>query len=136
MADQIRRDYLIGQAVQAGKFTAARAPFYQEMYDRDPAGTEQILAMLGPALAGVRGLDPAEQQPYPRSLFPELDRRARRQAAPPAIAGNAPEAAEHARPVTPAAEVDLSPDQVGAWSHQLGFDTAAKAGRVTRDEQR
>jgi hypothetical protein len=135
MTDTARRDYLIGEAVAAGKFMAERAPFYRERYDRDPAGTEQVLAMLAPALAGVAGLEPA---PYPRELFPELDRRARRAAGVPATfapAATAPPAATaaHARPVTPAAESALTPEQVGAWSHELGFDRVeASVGRVAR----
>lgn len=128
--DTVRRDYLIDQAVRKGKFPATRAGFYREAYDRDPAGTEQALAMLTPALAGVAGLDPADA-PYQRALFPELDRQARRAAPVTALAAGA-EQVRPTAPAPPAAQPELTPEQVAAWSHALGFDKTAASGRVIR----
>lgn len=35
-------------------------------------------------------------------------------------------------PAPPAAQVELSPEQVAAWSRELGFAQSAASGRVTR----
>jgi hypothetical protein len=73
--------------------------------------------------------------PYPRELYPELDRRRSgheshafaAQAEPPAVA-------PHARPIATSASAAgaLSPENVARWSGELGFTRAARIGRVTR----
>lgn len=135
-----RRDYLISEAIRAGKFTAARAQHYRQMYDRDPAGTEQLLAALAPAgtalaaagaLAGHPGPQ-AEPAPYPRELFPELARHDRHAPVAPALAAVA--APQPAPPARPAADPGvIPPEQVARWSAELFPETqAARGGRVTR----
>lgn len=139
MVDTQRREQLLAEAVRAGKFTAQRAEHYRQLYDSDPAGTEQVLAALAPVgnaitaaavLAGAPAAVLAEVPPYPRELFPELVRRERR-AAPPAAAE--PAAAEHVRPGAPPAEASIRDEQVARWSAELFPETQAQQhGRITR----
>lgn len=75
--------------------------------------------------------------PYPRELFPELARHERRRSATPTTATQPTVArpvvsAQHARPVTPAAEGALTPEAVAGWSAELGFSAPAKQGRIVR----
>lgn len=135
---ELRREYVLDQAVAAGKFSRSRAAYWRGEYDRDPAGTEQTIASLASALTP----DP----PYPREiLFPT--RLSRRRASSPAPAtATAPAAA----PAPPAAAREVpsgdeagtgpgipgsgpSPEDVAAWSARLFPETVhAGAGRVTR----
>jgi hypothetical protein len=74
---------------------------------------------------------------YPRQLFPELARHERRRAATPTTATqplvSRPVAnARQARPVTPAAEGEMTPETVAGWSAELGFSVPAKQGRIVR----
>jgi hypothetical protein len=64
--DPYRREYVLAQAVSAGKFAPERSTHYRTLYDRDPAGTEVLLARLASGVAAGGGA------PYPRELFPEL----------------------------------------------------------------
>ena len=71
-----RRDRDIEQAVMAGKFPAARVPHWQRLYDRDPEGTQVVLASLTPGVVptqdiGVPGgpMAAQEAEDYER-LFP------------------------------------------------------------------
>jgi hypothetical protein len=130
MADAIRREYLLDHAILAGKFPVQRRQHWQQRYDRDPVGTEQVLAALAPIVTG------AQVSPYPREMFPELDRQPRRQragaSAPSASAAHVSAAAP--LPPTVAAGDDLTPEVVAAWSREL-FPEAAYAEiprRVTR----
>jgi hypothetical protein len=81
----------------------------------------------------------AGNPPYPRELFPELRRDRRGAASPLATATTSqpvrarpPVNAQHLRPVTPAAEAELTPEAVAGWSAELGFATGPRSGRITR----
>jgi hypothetical protein len=65
------RDAVIRAAVKARKILKSEAKRYREMYDRDPVGTQQLLAKLtpGPPLKGEVG------KPEGTGLFRELDNR-------------------------------------------------------------
>jgi hypothetical protein len=120
MNDTTRRDYVLSEAIAAGKFGESRRAHWQGQYDRDPAGTEQVLA----ALVSVH-----PEPPYPRSLFPELDRRQQR----PGRAHATATATAPPPPPTPAATGDISDEVVAGWSRSLFPETAsASSGRVTR----
>lgn len=138
MHDQpFRREYVLDTAVAAGKFAESRRAHYRQMYDRDPAGTEQLLA----ALASVG----SEKPPYPRELFPELARlpsfppeedadagvvaMSRRQ---PPSSGHAPAPAAHA-----SSGMELTPENVSRWSAELFPETAAggQPGLITFDQK-
>jgi hypothetical protein len=129
----LRRDYLVEQAVQAGKFPPERRGHWRTLYDRDPAGTETTLAALAPALVGVRTPSAllAGDSPYPRELFPELVRADRRAVVTTQVAP-ATAAVAHPRPAAPppeASETELSPELVSNWSHDM-FPEAAASGAV------
>ena len=88
----------------------------------------------GAIATAERVLAGAQAFPYPRELFPELARRDRHSQRPATFAA-APErpVAQHPQPITSAAEKNLTPEQVSAWAHELGFDrVTARAGRITR----
>jgi hypothetical protein len=82
----------------------------------------------------------AGNSPYPRELFPELGRRDRRAAsstratATPSeqVVDRAGRGVPHARPVTAAAEAELTAEVVAGWSAELGFAAGPGPGRVTR----
>jgi hypothetical protein len=82
----------------------------------------------------------AGNPPYPRELFPELRRGERRGAASTfamattsqPVRARPPVNAQHLRPVTPAAEAELTPEAVAGWSAELGFATGPRSGRITR----
>jgi hypothetical protein len=82
----------------------------------------------------------AGSPPYPRELFPELGRRepsdrrgaASARATRPVVDARREGGVRHPRPVTPAAEAELAPEAVAAWSADLGFAAPAKQGRITR----
>src|SRR5262245_39487547 len=72
MLDTQRRDALISAAIAAGKFAPDRREHYRQMYDRDPGGTELVLAALTP---GVPPVPVASfNSPHTAELFPDLAR--------------------------------------------------------------
>lgn len=107
-----RRDQLIGAAIQAGKFPESRRAHWQAVYDADPTGTEQTLALLAP------GLIPTNPQP--------LGGRQGNMAGL-TLAGSGLPASGGGYP-------DLTPEVVASWSRQLFPDTAR--GRTYRTRQR
>jgi len=110
MSDPTRREAVLAEAVRVGKFAAHRVPHYRTMYDRDPAGTEALIAAIygvGPGVLGSAAPTPGE-----------------------------PAQAPHVHPVVPAAEANLDPKQVTAWSRALFPEAVAagsKPGRITAD---
>jgi hypothetical protein len=44
-----RRDETLRRAISAGKFSAARVPYWRDAWDRDPAGVEATIAGLATA---------------------------------------------------------------------------------------
>jgi hypothetical protein len=122
MSDVIRREYLLDHAILAGKFPVQRRQHWQQQYDRDPVGTEQVLAALAPIVTG------GGVSPYPREMFPELDRQPRRQRAEARAPAATPAHVSAAAPPAPtvAAGDDLTPEVVAAWSREL-FPEAAYA---------
>jgi hypothetical protein len=116
---ELRREYVIGECVRAGKFSDARAPFWREQFDRDPAGTEQTLAALTPVLEGT--------PPYPRELFPQLSQRRHAHMRNGTVAATVPS------PPAPAAEI--ADEDVSRWTTQLFPETrvaAGAGGRIVR----
>jgi hypothetical protein len=140
-----RRDRLIEQAVVDGRILGERRDHYRNAWDRDPFGTEQLLASLSPGLTpDVRAALFGQQDPNPelalaQTLFPEL-RQPRPLGhggtpAPLAAATPAPAQTPHRRPVAlpegaelspPAAEPSLTPEEVAAWSRALFPETVAR----------
>lgn len=117
MHDATRRDHVLSAAIAAGKFSEQRRTVWAAAYDRDPAGTEALIALLTSPFA------PAE--PYPRELFPELageQRRTHTSGLAPAQVNVAASAA--------CAKVP-TPELVADWTRQL-FPHAPSAGRITR----
>jgi hypothetical protein len=111
MSDPTRREAVLAEAVRAGKFPAHRVPHYRREYDRDPAGTEALIAALYAVGGDVLGHSRAAARVEPGQ-------------------------AQHPHPVVPAAEVELDAEQVGAWSRQLFPEAVAagsKPGRITAD---
>jgi hypothetical protein len=41
-----RRELCIERAIREGKFSRKRAEFYRQAFDRDPDGTEQVIAEM------------------------------------------------------------------------------------------
>jgi hypothetical protein len=126
MVDPVRREYLLDQAILAGKFPEQRRAHWSEQYDRDPVGTEQVFASLA-SLPKVA----ADARPYPQGLFPELQRQPHqpRPAAPPALP------AAHAEPVEAASASADTPEAevVSGWTATMFPETAARgSSRVTR----
>jgi hypothetical protein len=143
-----RRDYVINEAVRAGKFSPQRARHWRRQYDEDPAGTEATIAVLSPALDGP--------QPYPRDLFPELAKEGRGSfralrsapattAAAPVVpsptfgngrterSATAPPSARRSGVRPPTADAGKpSVEDVATWSSALGFQSRETSGRVTR----
>lgn len=119
-----RRDYVINEAVRAGKFTRARGKFWRRQYDRDPVGTEAALALMASPLDGP--------QPYPKELFPELSRMGRRGLLPPTRRSPAAAAVTPISRVLPDSGVRSAAPQpaVGPVSHARTSDVAA--GRIVR----
>ena len=140
MTDTVRRDYLLEQAVRAGKFPATRIPHYVAQYDRDPAGTEQLLASLTPVpTSGVLGHSGDEVDQTLAAGRALLGNRSRVASVPAAAAGE-PVQAQHLRPVEqPASAVELTPENVERWTRALFPETRAGAGagrkRITSDMQ-
>lgn len=112
---ELRREYVLDQAIAAGKFGEARRAHYAALYNRDPAGTEQVLAVLASATDG--------EPPYPRTLFPELARPRSGRSPTRAAALPPPPPPPAARPTTD----DGLDALVAGWSKQL-FPEAAAAG--------
>lgn len=112
MTDQeLRREHLISAAISAGKFTAERAAHYRAQYDKDPAGTERLLAALTSIGAGVLG----HAAPVERTQ------------------------AQHVHPVVRSGEsIDLTSEVVEAWTREMFPETRAgvgpRRGRITRSE--
>lgn len=61
------RERVLNEAVEAGKIGRSRLDDYRERYERDPVGTQQLLASLAP-VPGVSG----EDDDGLHGLFPEL----------------------------------------------------------------
>ena len=140
MTDTVRRDYLLEQAVRAGKFPATRIPHYAARYDRDPAGTEQLLASLTPVpTSGVLGHSGDEVDRTLEAGRALLGNRGS-VASVPAAAVREPVQAQHLRPVErTASSVELTPENVERWTRALFPETRAGAGterkRITSDMQ-
>lgn len=109
MHDATRREYILDRAQNDGRIARASRAHWQQQYDRDPAGTEAVLASLQP-MTGVLG-DTAT------------------------AAGERP-SAPHVNPVlVPQERTEITPEVVSGWTQSLFPETRAgfKRGRVTRD---
>ncbi len=62
----------IDAAVKAGKIAASEAAAYRQRYDRDPAGTERLLARL--ASSHIPTAACVGERPRGTGLLPELTR--------------------------------------------------------------
>ena len=124
-----RREYVISEAVRAGKFSESRADHYRQMFDADPPGTERVLAALASALPG--------EHPYPPELFPELARsRKLAQTRASSSSSSPPLPYAPSPPTVSLAEEGagggVTPEQVAAWSRQLFPETRGVSGRIVR----
>jgi hypothetical protein len=120
-----RRDQLLDHAIASGKFGEARRAHWAAQYDRNPAGTEQALAVM----VGVGG-----KPPYPPELFPELQRPRQRSERGAVLAVVNP-STEPPPPQSFASDAHVTPEQVKAWSQQLfpeAVPEGASFGRITR----
>jgi hypothetical protein len=118
---ELRREYVLDQAIASGKFGPARRAHWHRQYDLDPSGTEQVLASLASATVG--------EPPYPRELFPELSRQRSPRARKTAVAATA------APPAPTPPPQDALEAAVAAWTRELFPETAAAGAgprRVTR----
>jgi hypothetical protein len=141
MTDTIRRDALIAQAVAAGKLSQARAAHYAAQYDKDPVGTERLLASLAPVpvLAGnVLGHGGDEVDRTLAAGRALIGNRGVVASAPTA-ATREPVHAQHLRPVEQVeGNIELTPANVEQWTRELFPETRATAEgqvrqRVTSD---
>jgi hypothetical protein len=138
MIDTTRRDYVLDRALREGRISQGSRAHWVNEYDRNPTGTETLLAALAPLPgAGVLGHDAVQAtvdagralvQPYRRPAQPV-----------PAAAAHEPVQAQHMRPVEqPATDIELTPENVARWSAELFPETRAgrgpQQGRVTRDQ--
>jgi len=100
------------------------------------ATEQEIRAAVAEADRVLAAGAPSQLAGYSREMFLELARRDRRDALAPATAGHTErrprEQANHPRPVSPAAGVELTPEAVAGWSAELGFHALPNQGRVTR----
>jgi hypothetical protein len=131
MTDTIRRDALIAQAVTAGKFSQERAAHYAAQYDRDPAGTERLLASLASVPGNVLGHGGDEVD---RTLAAGRALLVNRGvvASAPAAATREPVQAQHLRPVEQVeGNIELTPENVEKWTRDLFPETRA-TGTQTR----
>jgi hypothetical protein len=62
------REYVLDQAVEAGKFAASRKPEYRTMYNRDAKGTVALINRLESLTGGVKPVEAG----LPTEWFPEL----------------------------------------------------------------
>lgn len=46
----IKRDQTVAAAVKAGKFTAKRAGYWRDQWDKNPAGTERAISLMAGGL--------------------------------------------------------------------------------------
>jgi hypothetical protein len=134
------REYLLDDAVRAGKFPSDRKHVYRDMFDRDPQGTLTLINSLAPGIEpGVAAaLDRlGERSPYPRELFPELRRRPRAVLAA-AITHAAEEPPSLPSPVAEA-PLPVKSAPVAGWSEQLFPEVrrrkAKPPSRVTRADE-
>lgn len=137
MLDPQRRDYVLDHAIGAGKLPQSRREHYRQMYDRDPAGTETVLAMLAPGLPGVtRPAAAGFNSPHTPELFPDLVRGQRGRHGPGTALASAPVPLPAQRAPAPAeGDTLLTPELVAGWSRQLFPESASlgfRPGRVTR----
>ena len=126
---ELRREYALDQAMAEGRFVAASRAGWTARFDADPAGTERALAMLTPIPPAAFGTSVEQTATAGLTLM---------RGGVAATAGTQePLRVEHPRPVTPAVEVNLSPEQVSSWTQELFRETRAGAGprkgRITRD---
>jgi hypothetical protein len=142
---EYRRERVLDQAIASGKFPEARRQHYRNSWDRDPAGTEQVIAgLVGvPLLASIAQSEAQpqrtpdeldEQVALAATLYPEL-RNARRiphggtaAPAPEPTRAHAPprQAQEPPPPSAPASAasaggdvVELRPEIVDGWTEAL-----------------
>lgn len=120
----VARETILENAVQAGKITAASRDHYRSRYQRDRAGTVQLLASLAPGVkpSDARTLREMERRQddellaSARNAFPELRRRASA-ARPPVL----PVASAHRA-------VRWPPDQSGLLSGSAPFPAGLNVG--------
>lgn len=101
MLDASRTEQVLDQAVAAGKIPPDRKPYYRQLHERDPAGTERLLASLAPGLLPSAPAGPVQaQHPHPVT-------------------------------VGPAAEAEINPEDVARWTGALFPETRQRgSGRV------
>lgn len=111
-----RREYLMDQAIRAGKFPPERRTHWAALYDRDPAGIEETLAMLT-AATGLPALPP-------KHGHVRITRGSTSATSFHLPTLTDPEA------TSPKERMELTPEIVAGWSRQLFPETAAPAGRT------
>lgn len=140
--DDIRMNAILDRCVQEGRIAQASRAAWAGKYANDPAGTEAVLAKLTPTPIGRGVLGHGDHVDATlaagRALVAPRDGRA---AGPGVLAaGQEPVQAQHLRPAAPQEEqVELTPENVQRWTHDLFPETRAGAGagatqgRITRD---
>jgi hypothetical protein len=110
MHDTTRREYVLDRAHNEGRIARASRAHWAREWDRDPAGTEAVLAALQP-MPGVLG--------------------------DPGIAAGERQQAPHVAPVVaPQERTEITADLVKGWTEGLFPETrgaGARQGRITRD---
>jgi hypothetical protein len=130
MTDDIRMNAILDRCVSEGRIAQTSRASWAGRYANDPAGTEAVLAALTPTPIGVLG--------HGRGDAVDETLAAGRALLGVSHAVGEPVQAEHMRPFErPAAEVELTPENVERWTRELFAETRAGAGarqgRVTRD---
>src|SRR5215217_290837 len=65
-------NFMIADAIRAGKFPKSREPHYRRLFASDPDGATALIERLAPALANAQ--PGAADDPLPAHWFPELAR--------------------------------------------------------------
>jgi hypothetical protein len=129
---ELRREHALDRAQAEGRIVQASRAHWSAAYDRDPATTEQHLAMLTPVPVGVLG------RTVDQTVAAGLTLVRGGTGTYPAPAASLVVA--HVHPVAaPAAGVQVEDEDVQRWTGELFAETRAGAGarkgRVTRDAQ-
>lgn len=63
---------MLSAAIAAGRFPASRRSHYARMFDRDPTGTEALIAQLAAVPVPTSGAAGSEKRPEGTGLLAEL----------------------------------------------------------------
>jgi len=130
MTDDIRMNAILDRCVSEGRIAQTTRAAWAGRYMNDPAGTQAVLAALRPTPIGVLGHSGGD-------ALDQTLAAGRALLGVSHAAGEPVQAELDALVERPAAEVELTPENVSRWTSELFPETRAGAGarqgRVTRD---